>query len=520
MVHRDIKPQNIMITQDGRVRILDFGLARLARERESTVPAKEGDSHEQIRRTADTLTLVGSVLGTPDYIAPEQAMDARQADTRSDIYSLGCTCYFLLTGFPPYPSGTAVQKLLAHAESTPSPIAELRSGVPAEVAVITARMMKRQPTERYQTPREVAQAMDDFLKAGPSATVAATHSDHAVDATVNEPRSTFRDPELLKVDLSAISTEDSALLSSVDGPLPAALQEPEEGEPPPVIPPLPPRTTKPPSSKRRKSSRPTQRQSRAAGVPWGIVIPVLLGTVALLGIYAMPSSERQTERSEQRFPEDSSAQAVANSAAAVPQTAVTVSAGEWIDLLQTIDVEEDREHGEWALSNGELSCDGDEKWARISLPVDVPEQYDFEIRFERETGVHSVALIFAMNGQQATLDVDAWGEHWAGIQNVGFQNCKTNGLGTQEDPLVPGEQHTARVRVLRNRVEAYFDDKPLKHYEGDGSNLNLLNDWALPDPNGIGLGAYESAFRFHRVRIRPLTETAPQDQALSRNEIS
>ena len=69
MVHRDIKPQNIMITQDGRVRILDFGLARLARERESTVPAKEGDSHEQIRRTADTLTLVGSVLGTPDYLS-------------------------------------------------------------------------------------------------------------------------------------------------------------------------------------------------------------------------------------------------------------------------------------------------------------------------------------------------------------------------------------------------------------------------------------------------------------------
>src|SRR5262249_47972247 len=124
-----------------RVLILDFGLARFALESDSP------------------LTHSGVAMGTPDYMAPEQATNAGQADIRADIYSLGCTLYFLLTGRPPYPGGTSVEKVLAHLRQKPQPVRELRSDVPTDLVRVIERMMARDPADRYQTPAEVAAAL-------------------------------------------------------------------------------------------------------------------------------------------------------------------------------------------------------------------------------------------------------------------------------------------------------------------------------------------------------------------------
>ena len=135
IVHRDIKPSNIMLTTSGRVKVVDLGLAR--------------------RETTDSIgdiTVAGTTLGTFDYIAPEQARDPRNADGRSDIYSLGCTMYHMLTGRPPYPEGTALQKLLDHQGKSPPDPRTLNSSVPEEIAAIMRKMMANNPDARYQAP--------------------------------------------------------------------------------------------------------------------------------------------------------------------------------------------------------------------------------------------------------------------------------------------------------------------------------------------------------------------------------
>jgi len=144
VIHRDIKPSNIIVSDEGRVKIVDLGLARR-------------DSPDSVC----DVTVAGSILGTFDYIAPEQARDPRQADIRSDIYSLGCTMYHMLTGQPPYPEGTAMQKVMDHqGKQAPDP-ARINSRVPAELATIILKTLCTDPADRHQTPMELLTDLTD-----------------------------------------------------------------------------------------------------------------------------------------------------------------------------------------------------------------------------------------------------------------------------------------------------------------------------------------------------------------------
>jgi hypothetical protein len=156
MVHRDIKPGNLMLTRQGNravIKVLDFGLAKVSRE----VPADGALTHE------------GQMLGTPDFIAPEQSVDARRADIRADIYSLGCTLYYLLSGGPPFKGTSLYDILQAHHSRDALPLNLVRPEVPEELASIVARMMAKEPERRFQTPAEVAKALTPFFKTGSAA---------------------------------------------------------------------------------------------------------------------------------------------------------------------------------------------------------------------------------------------------------------------------------------------------------------------------------------------------------------
>ncbi len=169
------------------IKILDFGLAKAGRENKVV---SLGPSDAQPTGRVETLTLVGQMLGTPDFIAPEQIDDAQKADIRADIYSLGCTLYYLLSGRPPFQAETLYDVLQAHHSMDAQLLNFVRPEVPSELAALVAKMMAKEPGRRFQEPKEVAQALIPFFQkgasrpSGPSAEMSTAVSRTAATGTV------------------------------------------------------------------------------------------------------------------------------------------------------------------------------------------------------------------------------------------------------------------------------------------------------------------------------------------------
>lgn len=145
LVHRDLKPGNLLLDRSGMIKILDLGLARF----------NESESGPSITKKYDDK----AILGTADFLSPEQAIQSSTVDIRADIYSLGATMYFLLAGRPPFPGDNVTQKLLAHQIKAPEPLGKLRPDLPPELIAVVDKMMAKKPEERYQQPIELVSAL-------------------------------------------------------------------------------------------------------------------------------------------------------------------------------------------------------------------------------------------------------------------------------------------------------------------------------------------------------------------------
>jgi serine/threonine-protein kinase len=177
LVHRDVKPANLLVDGNEVVKLLDLGLARFTDE----------------DRASLTVAYDENVLGTADYLAPEQAIDSHRVDGRADIYGLGCSLYFLLTGHPPFPEGTLPQRLLKHQKSQPPDIRLERPDAPADLLAICSKMMAKKASSRFQSMRDVAVSLADWLRAhnhpvGMTTLTEPTHEHAAVAAGADAAR--------------------------------------------------------------------------------------------------------------------------------------------------------------------------------------------------------------------------------------------------------------------------------------------------------------------------------------------
>jgi serine/threonine protein kinase len=250
LVHRDIKPGNLLVDRSGTVKILDMGLARFFNDEEDILTKKYDEN----------------VLGTADYLAPEQAVDSHEADTRADIYSLGGTFYYLLTGRTPFEEGTVAQKLIWHQTRQPKPVSTFRSDVPPALLAIIDKMMAKRPEDRYQHPRELSQALASYGErpmAPPTVAEMPRLSPAAGGST----------PETVQASVNATQTSSSA--GNKSGwqvtPTPAALQRAPAAQPavpPPSAPPARPATPSPSApSARSATASPSAPPVRPATVP-------------------------------------------------------------------------------------------------------------------------------------------------------------------------------------------------------------------------------------------------------------
>lgn len=170
IVHRDIKPHNLLIDSNGTVKILDMGLARLS----SSVAAVGGAD-------ASSLTESGAIMGTIDYMSPEQALDTKHADARSDIYSLGCTLFYLITGRPCFKGDSMMKKLLAHREAPIPSLLDFNKEATPELNAVFQRMVAKSPADRFQSMPEVIAALTTRVVVGQSVTTRVTATANIAD---------------------------------------------------------------------------------------------------------------------------------------------------------------------------------------------------------------------------------------------------------------------------------------------------------------------------------------------------
>ena len=436
IVHRDVKPGNILVlakdfTTPPVIKVLDLGVASV-REK-----ALKGES----------LTKMGEILGTPDYMSPEQAQNPKDADIRADIFSLGCTLFHLLTGRPPYLGATPMEKLNARLAEDAPRLRSLREDVPQSLDDIVAKMLERDPDKRFQTPAEVARLL---------APLAMTGDSESESEDVPAWRPLYTDP----------------------------LQAGGEGE-----------------------SRPASQSSGLKVYLGGAAVALATATGVLLAVGEVPQYVTLTTGTLAGLALGCWLVALLRGSTTAT-TSAGRAVQPSIDLLAGIDPHRDSVEGAWQKLNHVLTSP-DNKYARLQIPFHPPEEYELELVAERKQGNAALVVGLVAGGRQFSVVLDGWGGTISGLGLVDGQAYDSNGTTHRGKLLGRGSRHRILCRVDRDAVEVEVDGQLAIEYRSSFDRLSLFDSWHVPDDRGLILGSIATVYSVYEIRLTSLGNPVP-----------
>ncbi|MBI5687491.1 MAG: SUMF1/EgtB/PvdO family nonheme iron enzyme [Verrucomicrobia bacterium] len=453
LIHRDIKPDNIFLSNKGEVKVGDLGLAK------------------SVGGGATEMTQSGMMMGSPHYISPEQARASKETDFRADIYSLGCTLYQLLTGTTPYHADEALAVVLKHVTDPVPDILAIIPNCPQALAAVVGRMMSKVPDQRHASYEELIAELwqvSDIVQQQQSAATAALTPAVASKGTTLKPT--------VAKTATVVPTVKQTIV---------------------------------------RDSKPVIRDSR-------FVIGGVIAVTALLlvGLFSWSPWKSRTDEQERRegatTGSESRLQAESLSGqpakAGTPSTVFPADEAAWqnaINLLPIIDPEKDAVQGKWTLENGALRHEAEHEAARLQIPYQPPEEYDFRIVFAPQKARMTIWQILRGGGRTFQLVIGGL-KPGANARCLGFEiiNDKSAGENPSGVLLTPdleiGRHYTSLVQVRKDGVRLFLDGRFMTEWKTDYQDMTMFNSRRLRDDRLLGI-ADSAGSIYHRIEVREVT---------------
>jgi hypothetical protein len=464
VIHRDIKPANLLLNNEGTIKILDMGIARV-----DGMPAPATGANQP-------MTAVGELIGTADYMSPEQAEDAHQVDARADIYSLGCTFHFLLTGESPYSGTTWVQKVMAHRDQPVPSLTSKRPDAPPPLDRVFARMVAKRPSDRFPTMQEVIAAIEplESLSTGKANAAWAAPVNAVTDAMPSPPAAAVADTAV-KANKGTATLLDHAVV--------------------------------------RKTWSAT---GKAVGALFATIIAPILVTFILKYLdkppvdppATVPVANGSLSATEKPLEEPIAGKKPETIASKPPLKLV---AGQSADLLAAIDISRDALQGDWQIRDGPLqlaTTDG-KQFSLLRLPAVGFSEYDLSLTIRRLEGATNtkggifLAIVVDDRHQGAVLMDSDWGafRRW-GLEMIDGKDNSKNGTEVKVKPMFTTKPSEVLVKVRRGSVNVTCNGSPILNWRGNGEQLSLPSPCVVQGPPALYLVA-RAEFSFDEIRVTP-----------------
>lgn len=503
VIHRDIKPANLLMDVQGQVKVLDMGLARI----DESLSGLGGGA---------ALTRSGSIMGTIDYMSPEQALDTRHADRRSDVYSLGCTLCFLLTGHAAYSGETLMAIILAHRDAPLPSLQAARDDVPPELETLFHRMIAKRPDDRPQTMGEVADELQKVRdKLGHTSTV--IEGDQPTlpieSGSTGAGRKRGATPAVaVPAELQPANAAQSAETS--DGQSSAqTLTKVYCGG----------RTDRESSTRRRRFW--------AAGAVLGLALLCApwfwprdrdIQPDEVIAAPSTPNAAASHDGSAPGgSPEQGTTDALASTLDDAPGTTVLQPLDGWIDLSRRIRLSRDTVSGDWLLQGNTLTGRDpktDQFAGRLALPVEPTGSYDIAFRFKRTRGDDSVNVVLPVGNRSVTLIIAiqpqpaAESSTLTGLQSIDGLSLLESPATIRDITIVNRRAYRLKIAVRNEdptaEISVELDDDAVFSWSGAIARLGQTPMYELPDPDRPGVAVTNSTFEFHDLEFRVVSGSA------------